>query len=81
VLAVTHSPQVAANANQHIRLHKAARGEGDAIVVTTSAETLSMEGRREEIARMLAGKEVTAEARAAAESLIGARHVGAHHVA
>ncbi|MBT3071735.1 DNA repair protein RecN [Rhodomicrobium sp. Az07] len=81
VLAVTHSPQVAANANQHIRLHKAARGEGDAIVVTTSAETLSMDGRREEIARMLAGKEVTAEARAAAESLIGARHVGAHHVA
>ncbi|MBJ7544856.1 DNA repair protein RecN [Rhodomicrobium udaipurense] len=81
VLAVTHSPQVAANADQHIRLHKAARGEGDAIVVTTSAEVLSMEGRREEIARMLAGKEVTAEARAAAESLIGARHVGAHHVA
>ncbi|MBJ7535739.1 DNA repair protein RecN [Rhodomicrobium vannielii ATCC 17100] len=81
VLAVTHSPQVAANADQHIRLHKTARGEDDAIVVTTSAEVLSMEGRREEIARMLAGKEVTAEARAAAESLIGARHVGAHHVA
>jgi len=81
VLAVTHSPQVAAHANRHIRLHKAARGEGDAIVVTTGAEVLSDDGRREEIARMLAGKEVTAEARAAAESLIGARRVGAHHVA
>ena len=74
VLAVTHSPQVAAHADAHFRLYKTARGDGEAVSVETRAEALDIGGRREEIARMLAGKEVTAEARAAAASLIGARH-------
>ncbi len=74
VLAVTHSPQVAAAADHHYRLYKASRGSGEQISVQTSAESLDQKGRREEIARMLAGKRVTDEARAAADSLIGARH-------
>jgi len=74
VLAVTHSPQVAAHADAHFRLYKTARGHGEAVSVETRAEALDIDGRREEIARMLAGKEVTEAARAAAASLIGARH-------
>ena len=74
VLAVTHSPQVAAHADSHFRLYKTARGAGEAVSVETRAEALDIGGRREEIARMLAGKEVTEEARAAAASLIGAKH-------
>ena len=69
VLAVTHSPQVAARADHHWRVVKggAAGGQG---TVTAEAQELSAEGRREEIARMLAGAEITDEARAAAESLM-----------
>jgi DNA repair protein RecN (Recombination protein N) len=74
VLAVTHSPQVAAHASAHYRLYKAARGGNGNIKVETCAEALDSSGRREEIARMLAGRKVTAEARAAAERLIGAKH-------
>ncbi len=74
VLAVTHSPQVAAHADAHYRLYKTSRGAGENISVETCAEALDGSGRREEIARMLAGKKVTEEARAAAERLIGAKH-------
>jgi DNA repair protein RecN (Recombination protein N) len=74
VLAVTHSPQVAAHADAHYRLYKTSRGAGENISVETCAEALDVSGRREEIARMLAGRKVTAEARAAAERLIGGKH-------
>ncbi|MGO9484856.1 MAG: DNA repair protein RecN [Rhodomicrobium sp.] len=74
VLAVTHSPQVAAHADGHLRLYKTARGEGENVRAETCAEALDGAGRREEIARMLAGKKITQEARAAAEQLIGAKH-------
>ena len=68
VLLVTHSPQVAARADQHWRVSKTASGE----VVATSIETLSPSAREEEIARMLSGAEITEAARAAARALIGA---------
>ncbi len=74
VLAVTHSPQVAAHADGHFRLYKTARGEGEDARVETCAEALDGAGRQEEIARMLAGKKITEEARAAAGQLIGAKH-------
>jgi DNA repair protein RecN (Recombination protein N) len=74
VLAVTHSPQVAAHADSHYRLYKTASGEGENVSVETCAEALDGSGRREEIARMLAGRKITEEARAAAERLIGAKH-------
>ena len=70
VIAVTHAPQVAARAERHYLISKDAFARGKR-VVTRIAE-LQGERRREEIARMLAGAEITAEARAAAERLIRA---------
>ena len=71
VLVVTHSPQVAARASHHYRIEKSHGGDG----TRTSVRKLSVEERREEIARMLAGAEITAEARAAAERLLRAAMV------
>jgi DNA repair protein RecN (Recombination protein N) len=68
VLVVTHSPQVAARADAHWRIAKA--GEGDRL--RTAVEVLSDPDREEEIARMLAGAQITDAARAAARALIGA---------
>ena len=68
VLAVTHAPQVAARAHNHYRITKNAVGKGER--VATSVHRLDAGERREEVARMLAGAEITHEARAAAISLI-----------
>ncbi|MFT4276248.1 MAG: DNA repair protein RecN, partial [Rhodopseudomonas sp.] len=70
VMAVTHAPQVAARADQHLLISKAALDKGKR--VATRVNALAEEHRREEIARMLAGAEITAEARAAADRLIKA---------
>ncbi|MDH3664133.1 MAG: DNA repair protein RecN, partial [Alphaproteobacteria bacterium] len=66
VLVVTHAPQVAARAGAHFRVQKAATRGG----ATVDVSTLSPRDRREEIARMLAGAEITDAARAAADSLL-----------
>ena len=68
VLVVTHSPQVAARGDAHWRISKA----GDAERVRTAVEVLSAEDREEEIARMLAGAQITDAARAAARALMHA---------
>ena len=70
VVAVTHAPQVAARADRHYLISKDALAKGKR--VATRVTELQDERRREEIARMLAGAEITAEARAAAERLIRA---------
>jgi len=70
VIAVTHAPQVAARAERHYLIAKDAFAKGKR--VATRVAELQGERRREEIARMLAGAEITAEARAAAERLIRA---------
>ena len=70
VLAVTHAPQVAARADRHYLITKDALEKGKR--VATRVTELASERRREEIARMLAGAEITNEARAAAERLIKA---------
>lgn len=70
VVAVTHAPQVAARADRHYLISKDALARGQR--VATRVSELAAERRREEIARMLAGAEITAEARAAAERLIRA---------
>jgi DNA repair protein RecN (Recombination protein N) len=70
VIAVTHAPQVAARADRHYLIAKDALAKGRR--VATRVSELATERRREEIARMLAGAEITAEARAAAERLIRA---------
>ena len=66
VLVVTHSPQVAARGERHIRVLK----ESAKNTARATVETLNGAGRREEIARMLSGAQITDEARAAARSLI-----------
>jgi DNA repair protein RecN (Recombination protein N) len=70
VMAVTHAPQVAARASQHLLISKDALDRGKR--VATRVNALAADHRREEIARMLAGAEITAEARAAAERLLKA---------
>ncbi|MGO3518504.1 MAG: DNA repair protein RecN, partial [Acetobacter cibinongensis] len=70
VLAVTHSPQVAASADAHLRIGKIVRNGNTA----THAAPLSAEERQEEIARMLAGDTITDAARAAAASLLGQKN-------
>jgi DNA repair protein RecN (Recombination protein N) len=66
VLVVTHSPQVAAKGTHHWRV---AKRQAASNTLTTVAE-LSTAERQEEIARMLSGSVITAEARAAAASLM-----------
>jgi DNA repair protein RecN (Recombination protein N) len=70
VMAVTHAPQVAARADLHLLISKDALDRGRR--VATRVNPLAADHRREEIARMLAGAEITAEARAAADRLLKA---------
>jgi DNA repair protein RecN (Recombination protein N) len=70
VLSVTHAPQVAARASTHFLIAK-----GDAAKtgrMATRVVTIGEDHRREEIARMLSGAEISEEARAAAKRLIEA---------
>ena len=70
VIVVTHSPQVAALAEHHWLVSKEeADTDGDRMTVAT-VTLLDKRGRREELARMLAGLSITDEARAAAERLL-----------
>lgn len=66
LLAVTHSPQVAARGQTHYLIAKSSEGT----VTRTSVARLDESGRKEEIARMLSGAEITAEARAQADRLL-----------
>jgi DNA repair protein RecN (Recombination protein N) len=70
VVAVTHAPQVAARADRHYLISKGVIEKGKRVSIRVAQ--VAAEKRREEIARMLAGAEITAEARAAAERLIKA---------
>ena len=68
VLAVTHSPQVAARASHHYRIEKSHGADG----TRTTVRKLTPDERREEIARMLSGAAITDEARAQADKLLEA---------
>lgn len=68
VLVVTHSPQVAARGQHHWRV---AKRVVDGMTLS-EVSPLSQGDRVDEIARMLAGDSVTAEARAAAQALLTA---------
>lgn len=73
VLVVTHSPQVAALGMHHLHISKddiEAKAANDQFVTRTDVSQLDQTGRREEIARMLSGSEITSEARAAADQLM-----------
>jgi DNA repair protein RecN (Recombination protein N) len=66
VLCITHLPQISAYADAHYRVHKEVVGER----TKSDIRLLSDKERLEEIARMLGGVTVTAQARAAAKALI-----------
>jgi DNA repair protein RecN (Recombination protein N) len=68
VLVVTHSPQVAARGNRHFLIEKSSQG----LVTRTGVQQLDEVRRREEIARMLSGAQITDEARAQAARLLAA---------
>jgi len=67
VLAITHSPQIASSGDQHFVVFKVMAEKE----TTTHVRALDRAEKYEEVARMLAGEEITDEARAAAKSLIG----------
>ncbi|MEO5831680.1 MAG: DNA repair protein RecN [Rhodanobacter sp.] len=66
VLCVTHLPQVAAQGHAHLRVSK--RSDGDS--THTRVELLDAAGRRDELARMLGGLEITRETRAHAKQML-----------
>ncbi len=68
LLVVTHSPQVAARGDAHWLIAKSS----SKAATRTSVALLDDKGRQEEIARMLSGDTVTAEARAQASKLLAA---------
>ncbi len=65
VLVVTHSPQVAAYSDNHLKVEKINLGN----LTNTKVYTLNEERIVKEIARMLSGELITSEALAAAETL------------
>ncbi|TCL09966.1 DNA replication and repair protein RecN [Shimia isoporae] len=67
VLVVTHSPQVAALGAHHWRVQKRIVDN----ITLSEVVPLAPEARVDEVARMLSGDTITAEARAAAKSLLG----------
>lgn len=66
ILLVTHSPQVAACGKNHFKVEKKTQNN----ITTTNVYQLSQIEKEEEIARMLAGEQITDEARAAAKVLM-----------
>lgn len=68
VLVVTHLPQVAARGTHHLFIEKSQNKKA----TNTSVKVLDVAERKEELARMLAGAEVTDEARGAASKLMEA---------
>jgi len=69
VIVVTHSPQVAARGDQHLKVYKTQYGANGEEGVKSTVQWLDEAQTLEELARMLAGAEITPEARAAAHRL------------
>lgn len=70
VFCVTHLPQIAAKGDTHYRVSKAPI-DG---ITQSAVERLNASARQEELAKMLGGVQVSAEARAAARRLLDTSH-------
>lgn len=68
VFAITHAPQVASKAHSHFLISKVENDHKGCFV--TAIHKMEEHERAEEIARMLAGEQITEEARAAAQKLL-----------
>jgi len=73
ILCVTHLPQVAAQAEHHLRVQKHTRGEQ----TRTGIEALDEAARIQEIARMLGGVEITPQTLAHASEMVRLALAGA----
>ena len=71
VVCITHLPQVASQAHQHLRVYKESAREQ----IQTNVYALSDEERIEEIARMLSGVEITKQSLAHAKDMIARAQV------
>ncbi|MAR79441.1 MAG: DNA repair protein RecN [Rhodospirillaceae bacterium] len=69
IIAITHSPQVAAKGSFHLKIEKKLIEN----LTFTNVKQIEKSERQEEIARMLSGKNITVEARAAAANLLNGR--------
>ena len=74
VLVVTHSPQVAAYSDNHLKVEKINKGN----LTNTEVNTLDEENLVKEIARMLSGELISSEALAAAETLRNSSRMSAN---
>ena len=72
VLCITHLPQIAAFADNHLRITKSVTGKGKQRQTHTTVNPINGKTRVEELAEMMAGKEVTATTRRQARELIDA---------
>jgi DNA repair protein RecN (Recombination protein N) len=70
VICITHLPQIAARAGTHFQITKQVTGGR----TTTSVSRLDDTGRELEIARMIAGAQVTPQVRASAREMLALRH-------
>ncbi|WP_254474889.1 DNA repair protein RecN [Bartonella sp. B1098] len=68
VFAITHAPQVASKAHSHFLISKIESDDKGRFM--TVLHKMEEQERAEEIARMLAGEQITEEARAAAQKLL-----------
>lgn len=66
VICITHLPQVASQAHQHLRVEKQTQKKQ----TTSNVISLNEEQRRQEIARMLSGVEITEQSLAHADEMI-----------
>ncbi|MCE5233388.1 MAG: DNA repair protein RecN [Xanthomonadaceae bacterium] len=71
-LCVTHLPQVAAQGHAHLRVSKDSDGESTRTLIAA----LDAGGRRDELARMLGGVEITRETRAHAKQMLDRAQAG-----
>jgi DNA repair protein RecN (Recombination protein N) len=69
VLCITHLPQIAAHATTHFSITKSVQ-KGRTV---TRVERLSADARRDELARMIGGADVSAAVRASAREMLASR--------
>jgi DNA repair protein RecN (Recombination protein N) len=72
VLCITHMPQIAAFADRHLRISKQITATGKDKQTRTTISLLEGKQRIDELAAMMAGKQVTATTRKQAREMIGA---------
>ena len=70
VLCITHLPQIAAFGDRHFRILKTVSGSGKARTTRTTVTPLEGAVRVDELAEMMAGKDITLTTRKQAEELI-----------